>query len=347
MKKLMSVLLIVLSLTAILPASGCSSNKKVVNVYNWGEYIDTTIFTQFENETGIKVIYKTFESNEMMYSVLKSGGASYDVIIPSDYMIGRMISEEMLEPLDFNNIPNYSKLDPQYLGLAFDADNTYSVPYFWGYVGIVYNKKYVTEPVTSWDVLFDEKYSGQIIMFNNSRDAIGIGLKRLGYSFNTTDEAQITEAVDLLIEQQPLVQSYAMDEIYDKMIGEEAWLGPYYAGDASVMMSENSDLAFAVPDEGANMFVDSMCIPKGAANKENAEAFINYLCSTDITIQNMQVTGYGTPSLEAYNALDEETKNNKMLFPDKDVLARCEVYDNLPEDILSLYDEQWVKLKVK
>jgi len=346
LKKVSCIVLAAAMLLAVL--SGCSSDsgeKRVVNVYNWGEYIDMDVLDMFEDQTGIEVNYKTFENNEAMYAVLKSGGANYDVVIPSDYMISRMIDEDMLQPINFENVPNYDLLDESYLGLEFDPDNTYSVPYTWGTVGLIYNTTMVGEEITSWKSLFDEKYAGQILMFDNSRDAFGIALKILGYSFNTTDESQINEAYDLLEQQKPLVQAYVMDQIFDKMCGGEAAIAPYYAGDYLTMVAENPDLAYCAPVEGANIFVDSMCIPKSAENKDEAEEFINFMCSTEVALMNSEFTGYGTPSAGAYAQLDEESRNNTVLYPTDDVISNCESFLNLPEEILKLYNDLWVKLK--
>ncbi|MBQ1351796.1 MAG: ABC transporter substrate-binding protein [Oscillospiraceae bacterium] len=331
--------------------AGCGGSSNVVNVYNWGEYIDESIFDEFEEETGIHVNYSTFETNEALYSTLKSGGSSYDVIIPSDYMISRMIQEDMLEPLDFSNIPNAAKIDLSQFNikpevLSYDPDGTYSVPYSWGSVGIIYNTTKVTGPVDSWSVLFDEANKGQVLMFNNSRDAIGLALKYLGYSLNTTDESQIKEATDLLIQQKEagIVQAYVMDQIFEKMISGESAIGPYYAGDAITMISENPDLAFCSPKEGTNLFLDAMCIPKGAENKDNAEAFINFMCKPEIMVRNADVTGYCVPSIEAYNLLDDDLKNSTIAYPPADRIANMEIFTNLPEDTLALYDSEWSRL---
>ena len=324
-----------------------ASFEKVVDVYNWGEYIDESLLDAFEQETGITVNYYTFSTNEEMYAKLKSGGATYDVIIPSDYMISRMIQEDMLEQIDYENIPNFTNIDDLYVNPDYDPENLYSVPYMWGTVGIVYNTTMVTGPVDSWSVLFDEQYAGQILMFDNSRDAFGIALKYLGYSANTTDEAQLREACDLLIQAKPLFQAWVMDQIFDKMAGNEAALGPYYAGDAITMIDENPDLAFVVPKEGSNIFVDAMCIPKGAQHKENAEAFINYLCGDDAAVANAEYIGYSTPSKTAYALLPDEIKNDEIIYPPQNVLEKCESYINLPDETLALYDSLWVGLKSK
>lgn len=340
-------------LTALLSACGGtgSASKGVVNVYNWGEYIsdgtDGTldICEEFEKQTGIKVNYQVFDSNESMYAMLASGGASYDVIIPSDYMISRMIEEDMLEQLNFDNIPNYSDIDPALKNPEYDPDGLYSVPYMWGTVGIIYNTSMISDPVEGWGSLFDPAYSGQILMFDNSRDAIGIALKALGYSYNTTDPAQIQQAVDLLIEQKPILQGYVMDQIFDKLEGGEAAIGPYYAGDFVTMHANNPDLAFCLPKEGSNLFVDAMCIPKGAENKDNAEAFINFMCTTDAGLANCEAIGYSTPLLSVRDALPAEISGDRVAYPSDEVLATCETFKNLPQNILELYDSEWLRLK--
>ena len=353
MKKTLALLLAAAMLTAVLSACGGtgSASKGVVNVYNWGEYIsdgtDGTldICEEFERQTGIKVNYQVFDSNESMYAMLASGGASYDVIIPSDYMISRMIEEDMLEQLNFDNIPNYSDIDPALKNPEYDPDGLYSVPYMWGTVGIIYNTSMITEPVEGWGSLFDPAFSGQILMFDNSRDAIGIALKALGYSYNTTDPAQIQQAVDLLIEQKPILQGYVMDQIFDKLEGGEAAIGPYYAGDFVTMHANNPDLAFCLPKEGSNLFVDAMCIPKGAENKDNAEAFINFMCTTDAGLANCEAIGYSTPLLSVRDALPAEISGDSVAYPSDAVLATCETFKNLPQNILELYDSEWLRLK--
>ena len=330
------------------PPNGNSSDppeSTVVNVYNWGEYIDEDMIDLFEQETGITVNYQTFESNEQLYGILSFGGVNYVVIIPSDYMASRLIEEDMLEPLNFDNIPNIEKIDPQYLNLEYDPENLYTVPYSWGTTGIIYNSSVITEEVDSWGILFDEQYSGQILMFDNPRDAMGIALLYLGYNVNTTDEAELNAAFDLLQEQRPILQAYVMDQIFDKLESGEAAVGPYYAGDYFTMLENNPDLVFCLPKEGSNYFVDVMCIPKGAENKDNAEKFINFMCRTDVALANMDVTGYSTPSKEAFDSLDDEMKNDPIMFPDEETLARCQVFKNLPKDVLEMYDNFWLTLK--
>ncbi|MCI2056867.1 MAG: spermidine/putrescine ABC transporter substrate-binding protein [Oscillibacter sp.] len=351
MKRIVSVLLAVMMVSTLLTGCGDSADKYPngeVNVLNWGEYIDEDVIPEFEEEYGIKVNYKVCSDNETLYSTLSGGGSDYDVIVPSDYMISRLISEGMLEKLDFSNIPNFSDVDAKFLNPAYDATGEYSVPYMWGTVGIIYNTTMVNGDITSWSALFDKQYAGQVLMINNPRDAIGVALKYLGYSYNTTDKSQIKEATDLLIQQKEdgIVQAYVMDEIFDKMEGGEAAIGVYYAGDYLTMLENNPDLAFVVPSEGSNYFVDAMCIPKGASNKENGEKFINFMCSTDVGKDNCESIGYSSPLMSVKDALDPEISGNPVAYPSDEVLASCEQFINLPADILEFYDSEWLRLKV-
>lgn len=336
--------LLVVSACAVLTSCGSKATNGVVNVCNWGEYIDEDLLTEFTKQTGIKVNYDTCSDNESLYSILSSGSADYDVIIPSDYMISRLISEGMLEKLDYDNIPNFQYIDDEYRNLEYDPTNEYSVPYTWGTVGIIYNTTMVDYVPDSWSVLWDESLSGQILMFSNSRDALGIALKYLGYSQNTTNEAEITAATDKLLEQKPLVQSYVMDQIFDKLEGGEAAVGPYYAGDAITMIAENPDLAFAFPKEGTNLFVDAMCVVAGAENKSNAEAFINFMCDPANMANNIEYIGYSSPSSDARVLLSDELKNSPIAYPSADILANTETFINLPQSTLDLYDSEWVRL---
>ena len=321
-----------------------------INVFNWGVYIsdgeDDSFETvkEFEELTGIKVNYSTYATNEELYSKLKGGGADYDVIIPSDYMVGRFIEEDMIEKLDFNNIPNIKHTMEDFKHLEYDPSGEYSVPYMWGTVVIIYNTKYVTEPVDSWEILWDEQYSGKIIMFQNSRDSMGIALKKLGYSLNTTNVAELEEAADELIKQKPLVQGYHMDEIFNKLGSNEAYLAPYYAGDAMTMIADNPDLAAAYPKEGTNRFVDAICIPKGSKNKEAAEMFINFLCEPEVSAANAEYTEYCTPNSEAYELLDDEIKNNPITYPNEEILNNTEVFISLPQNINKKIDELWTQI---
>ncbi len=322
-----------------------------LNVYNWGEYISDggddsmNVIKEFEELTGINVNYTMFATNEEMYTKLKSGGANYDVIIPSDYMIGRMIEEDMLAPLNYDNIPNMQYIGDQYKGLEYDPTDAYSVPYMWGVVGVIYNTTMVDGEVDSWDILWDEQYAGDILMFNNSRDAYAIASFRLGYSINPQSPEEVAEATALLKEQKAVVQMYVMDEIFDKMEGGEAAVAPYYAGDAITMMEENEDLAFAIPKEGTNYFVDAMCIPATSQNKEAAEMFINFMCETDISAANAEYIGYSTPQVLAWEALPDEIKNNPIAYPSEEVLANTETFTVLSDSINEEMDAGWNDVK--
>lgn len=345
MKRLIPIIIAAALIAGVFSGCGGEGKNGSVNVYNWGEYIDEDIRGQFEEDTGIKVNYKTFESNEQLYSVLKQGGVSYDVIMPSDYMISRLISEDMLEKLDFSNIPNISLIDEGLLNMEYDPTGEYSVPYASGTVGIIYNSSVIKDEITSWGALFDEDYSKQIIMIDNSRDAMGIALKYLGYSQNTTDTDELNEAYELLVAQKPLLQAYVMDQVFDKLESGEAAIGAYYAGDYLTMLESNPDLRFVIPEEGSNRFVDCMCVPKGAKNKENAEIFINYMCQTSVSLKNAEYIGYTSPNTEAKELIELDDDAMAIMYPDADILDRCELFINLPQDILDLYDELWVKLK--
>lgn len=323
--------------------------KITLNVYNWGEYISNgsegslDVIRAFELLTGIKVNYTNYATNEDMYAKFKAGSTSvYDIVIPSDYMIGKMIDENMIEKLDFNNIPNFKYIDEAYKNPDFDPQNEYSVPYTWGTVGIIYNTKYVTEEEAStWDILWNEKYSGEILMFSNSKDAFAIALAKLGYSMNTTNEDEIRAAADLLRKQKPLVQTYVMDQIFDKMQLEEAWIAPYYAGDAMTMIDNNPNLAFAFPKESSNIFIDSICIPKGSKNKEAAEAFINFLCEIEVMTANCEYICYSTPSSEARKCLSPEMRESKIAYPDVEIIERFESFVNLPKETNELVIRLW------
>lgn len=321
-----------------------------INVYNWGEYVanDSVNFLDvnkdFEALTGIKVNYTLFSSNEELYTKLRSGGANYDLIVPSDYMIGKMISEGMLQKLNFDNIPNYKYIDEKYKNANFDPNNEYSVPMYWGVVGIIYNTTMVDEEdLTGWDILWNEKYAGNMLMFSNSRDAFALSLLDLGYDFNTTNPEEIQEAAEHLREQKPLVQAYVMDEIYDKMEGGEAAIAPYYNGDAVLMMDVNEDLDFFLP-ENTSIFIDSMCIPTGAKNKEAAEMYINYMCESTVAAANSYYVGYSTPHMGAMELLDEELVENEIAYPDEELIASLDAFLTLPSEASTLTDELWTDI---
>ena len=349
-KRLISLLLALVLLFAL--AQPAFAAREEITVYNWGQYIsDGTddsldVIAAFEEETGIHVNYITFDSNESMYTKLKTGGASYDVIIPSDYMIAKLIEEDMLEPLDFSNIPNYVGIDEAFRDQAYDPENTYSVPYTWGTVGLIYNRQYVSdEDAQSWSCLWNSKYAGKILMFDNPRDAFAIAESILGYSLNTTDEAELRQCADLLAQQKPVLQAYVMDQIFDKMQRGEAWIAPYYAGDYLTMVEENPDLGFSHPQEGYNIFIDAMCIPKGCQNKAGAEAFINYLCRPDISAANLDYIGYSTPISAAKEYMDEEVISSPVSYPDDETLARSESFSALPVQATQTMNDLWLTVK--
>jgi len=337
---------------SLMGGAAAKDEAVTINVYNWGQYIsDGTdgyidVNAAFTEATGIKVNYMTFDSNETMYTKLKTGGASYDVIIPSDYMIARLIQEDMLLPLNYDNIPNAQKVMPAYRGMPHDPEDKYSVPYTWGCTGIIYNTKFVDEAdVGSWELLWNEKYKGKILMFDNPRDAFGVAEFRLGYDVNTTDPQLLQNCADLLLEQKPLVQGYVMDQIYDKMEHEEAWIGVYYAGDFLQMQQENENLAFCYPEEGFNLFVDAMCIPTCCQNKDAAEAYIDFLCRPDVCGENLEYLGYSVPIEGAVDYMDPEMTSNPVAYPDEATLTRGQAYLNLPAETSQQMDSLWLKVK--
>lgn len=349
-KRVVSVamcLLIVVGGSAYYIYTGNIKSDNELYVYNWGEYIDPEVIQMFEKETGIKVHYEEFETNEEMYTIVATGARDYDVICPSDYMVQKMIQNDLLAELDYDNIPNIDNIGSQYLKSAegFDPGNRYCVPYCWGTVGIMYNKKMVDEPVTSWSILFDEKYKGQILMQNSVRDAYCVGLKYLSYSLNSMNEDELKEATDLLIKQKPLVQAYVVDQVRDKMIKNAAALGVIYSGEAIYMQRENENLEYVVPDEGSNVWVDGWVITKNSKHKEAAEAFINYMCDPEIALMNFNEITYSTPNTAARELIeDEDIRNSEIAFPDESILGRCEVYNYLGTKGDELYDSYWTRV---
>ena len=347
----------VLLVTLIVTGRSVKSDR-VVNVCSWGEYIDEELITRFEEETGIRVNYQTAESNEALYSLIKMGGADFDVIVPSDYMIARLIEEDMLAELDYDNIPNFDLIDDTYKHLSYDPENKYTVPYAWGTLGIIYNTAMVSEPITSWSAMFDPQYAGQVLMINNSRDAIGAALLSLGYSLNTTDESQLEEAFNLIKQAKDngVYQAFVMDEVFGKMEGGNAAIAMYYAGDYLTMLENNEDLAFVIPEEGSNWFVDAMCVLKSSQHKDEAEEWINFIASTDANLANMDYIWYASPNTEAleeYPAYYQEVNDEELdpelyeiMAPSEETLARCELYENLPKATLRLYDSLWTRLGI-
>ena len=360
MKKLLCFALL---LGLLFSLSGCQEaavdDRVTINVYNWGQYISEgddgciDVIAEFEKAyPNIRVNYVIFDSNETMYTKMAGGGITVDVIIPSDYMVGRLISENMLLPLDFANIPNAANIDPNFQNPSYDPEGKYSVPYAWGTVGIIYNTKYVDpQDVESqgWKVLWDKKYADKILMFDNSRDAFAIAQCILGYDMNTTDKTQLQACAQLLEQQRPVVQQYIMDQVFDLMENEEAWLAPYYAGDYLTMADENENLAFYLPQEqGFNLFTDAMCIPTCAEHKAEAETFINFLCDPEIAGGNMDWICYSTPLSEESGVkeyMDPEMAYHPVSYPDDQVLAKGTGYLNLPRETTRYMDSLFMKVR--
>ena len=354
MKKFIALLLCgILTATAL---TGCGSSSAAgengeVIVYNWGEYIDPETLTMFEEETGIKVVYDEFETNEIMYPKVEAGSSAYDVVCPSDYMVQKMIENDLIQELDYDKIPNAKEnIGAQYYeqAAAYDPGNKYCVPYCWGTVGILYNKTMVDEPIDSWSVLWDPKYKDSILMQDSVRDAFGVTLKYLGYSLNSTDLDELNEAKNLLIKQKPLVQAYVVDQVRDKMIGNEAAIGVIYSGEAIYTQKENPNLEYVIPKEGSNIWIDSWVIPKNAEHKENAEKFINFLCRPDIALKNFEYITYSTPNEAARELIEDESiRNSKIAFPDASELSGCETFKFLGDKNDAVYNELWREVKSK
>lgn len=333
-----------------------------INVYNWGEYIPDgseegvlNLNAEFTKLTGITVNYSTYATNEELYAKLKGGGSTYDIIIPSDYMISRMIKENMLEPLDKSNIPNFANIMDKFKSSEYDPGSKYSVPYTWGTVGIIYNVQKLEElgvpAPTKWSDLWDERLKGEILMQDSVRDAFMVALKELGYSMNTTDVGELEEAKKLLLAQKPLVQAYVVDQVRDKMLNGEAAVGVIYSGELLYLQEEaetldlDYDLEYVLPKEGTNLWIDSWVIPDNAKNKENAEKWINFLCRPDIAVKNFEYITYATPNKAAFEILDPEYQENKSVFPDTDELENSEVYSYLGTEADDLYNALWKEVK--
>lgn len=349
-------------IVAVVLLTGATYSQPVVNVCSWGEYIDEDLITQFEDQTGIRVNYQTAESNEALYSLLKSGGADYDVIVPSDYMISQLIEEGMLEELDYSQIPNFSNIDQRFRNLPYDPDNRYTVPYSWGTLGLIYNANMVEEEPTGWGALYDDQYAGSVLLINNSRDALGAALLHLGYSVNTTDEGEIREAFALIADasRRGVFQGKVMDQVFQKMEGGNAAIATYYAGDYLSMLDNQADgvdLRYVIPEEGANWFVDAMCVLKDAPHYDNAMKWINFIASTDANLANMYYIGYASPNkdaLEQYPDYYREREEGEELDPElyeimaapPEVLERCEMYLVLPPATRALYNNLWIELGI-
>lgn len=354
MKKITSIIMAALILcTAVIITTGCKSKyNSEINVYNWGEYISRgeegslDVIADFEEKYNIKVNYTNFDTNEAMYNILKTSNSPYDVIIPSDYMISKLIEEDMLLEIDFNNVPNYKYIMEDYKDQPFDPENKYSVPYSWGVTALVYNKDMVKEKVDSWNILWDEKYKGEILMFDNSRDAMAIATQVAGLNAEEVTIESIDKGAEKLKEQNPLVKMYVMDKIFTQMEGNQAAVAPYYAGDIITMMSNNEALNYALPKEGSNLFIDSMCIPKSSQNKEGAEKFINFMLEGEVGKANVEYIGYSTPNKATFDLLGEDIRNNELFYPSEEYLDKCYTFSNLPDKVYDHMQEEFLKAKV-
>ena len=357
MRRLVSVFLaclgaLLLPVGALAQDGGAAPDRGVtINVYNWGEYIangtdgSMDVNAEFTRRTGIRVNYTTFDSNESLYSKLAGGGADYDVIVPSDYMVSKLIDEDMLAQLDFGNIPNFQYVDQQFRNPDYDPDNRYSVPYTWGVVGVFYNTDHIQE-VTSWESLWDDEYAGKILMFDNPRDSFAIAQFLLGQNVNTIDPEDWQAAAELLKQQRPILQGYVMDQIFDKMENGEAWIAPYYAGDAAILVDNSENISFAVPEEGTNFFVDAACVPRTSDHQAEAEEYINFLCDPEIAGANMDYVGYSTPETAAKEYIDPEVAKSPLHYPSQETLSRTQVFVNLPGETAQLVDSLWAEVKM-
>ncbi len=351
--RMIKIFLLSLFSISLLLSAGCGNSAEGKNgeviVYNWGEYLDPETIRLFEDETGIKVIYDEFETNEVMFPKVEAGATEYDVICPSDYMIQKLLENDLLAELDFDNIPNAkANIGKQYWeqSTEFDPENKYSVPYCWGTVGILYNKTMVEEPVDSWSILWDEKYKDNILMQDSVRDAFMVGLKLNGYSMNSTDAGELETAKNALIQQKPLVQAYVVDQVRDKMIGNEAAIGVIYSGEAIYTQRENPDLEYVIPKEGTNVWIDSWVIAKNAPNKENGEKFIDFMCRPDIALMNFEYITYSTPNDAARELIeDDDIRNSSIAFPDLTQYQNLETFRYLGEEADQIYNELWKEIK--
>lgn len=342
MKKIM---LLIIPIIMVFAFTGCNNAATTtLNIYNWGDYIDPDVIRDFEQEYSIRVNYEEFATNEEMLAKIQAGGTAYDVIFPSEYMIESMIQRGLLEELNFENLSNYENIGDQFKGLSYDPDNKYSVPYLWGTLGIVYNTTKVDDVVDSWDILWNDKYRGQIIMLDSPRDTIGITLIKLGYSLNTTNPNELEEAKQELMRQKPLVRSYEIDTYKGQMIAGEAAMALAWSGDAMLLMDENEDLEYSIPNEGTNLWFDAMAIPTTSQNKEEAELFINFMMRPEIAARNTEYIMYSTPNVGALEYLPDEIVENEFLYPKGNIKALGEVFKDLGE-FTTEYDRVWTEIK--
>lgn len=347
MKKFNLVFLSMLMITLMFALTGCGGEaKETLSVYNWGDYMDDSLISEFEAKYNIKVDYQTFATNEDMYYKIQQDPSSFDIIFPSDYMIEKMAKEGLLAEIDYNNIPNYANVGENFKGLDYDPDNKYSVPYLWGTLGIIYNSKLVNGTIDSWDVLWDPQYKGEILMYDSVRDTVGVSLKRLGYSINSTNLDELEKAKAELIKQKPLVRGYVGDNIKDMLISEEAAIGVGYSGEVMYMMQNNPNLRYVIPKEGTNLWFDAMAIPAGAKNKKNAELFINFMLEAESGKKNVEYMGYCTPNTKTLELIGKEFYAESNTYPDDETIKNSEVFIDVA-DFLKEYNRIWTEIKVQ
>ena len=355
MKKIISILMaLVIVCLSVGSLAGCSGDEKgEVNVYFWAEYMALgqdglkNVVDEFEKETGIKVNLTTYDTNEELYNMLKQSNVSYDVICPSDYMVAKLVKENMLQPINFDNVPNYQYIIDKFKNLPCDPDSKYSVCYSWGVTAMVYNKTKVKTVPKDWDALWDKSLKGEVLMFNNSRDAMAIAMQQCGINPATFTKADIDKAVVKLKEQKPILKKYVMDQVFNEMEGDQSALAPYYAGDIAVMMEENENLDYCLPASGSNLFYDAMCIPTCSENKGNAEAFINFMEKPEIAAENCKYLRYGTPNSKAPDYLDDSIKNSELTFPSEEYLKKCYIFENIDDDVFNYMQTKFVDLQAE
>lgn len=341
-----SLLLFILSV--FMGCGNSTKNGETLTILNYGKYFDPEALKLFEEETGIQVDYEEYESPEEMYTKYKAGSIDYDLLCTSDYMIQKLIGEGEVLEINYDSIPNYQNISQSIIdaSAAFDPTHCYTLPYFYGTVGILYNTDEVNAKETdTWNVLWDEKYGGKIIMENSVRDCFLVPLKQLGYSLNSTDKTKLNEALQMLTEQKPLVYAYFVDETGDEMAAGNAALSVVYSGEAAYAQSLADNLAYSVPKEGSNLWIDSWFIPKTCKNQKNAEKFLDFLCREDIAAMNFDYVYYATPNTAVYDNLEDSVKNDTTIFPDQATIDNCEVYIALDEESTNLYNQLWKELK--
>ncbi|SEO60854.1 PotD/PotF family extracellular solute-binding protein [Paenibacillus sp. OV219] len=348
----MMVLVVLLAFALMYGASALNSSQgysgaNTLTIYNWGDYIDPELITEFEKESGLKVIYSTFDSNEAMMTKIEQGGTTYDISVPSEYAISKMKEENLLLPIDKSKLPNLKYIDPRYMNLSFDPNNEYSIPYFWGTVGIVYNPELVKGiDFKSWNDLWNTSLHNQILLVDGAREVIGFGLNSLHYSLNDTNEEHLQQAKNKLKELTPNVKAIVGDEIKLLLANEEAAVGVVWSGDAAEIIDENDKLTYVVPEEGSNLWFDNIVIPKTAKNVEGAHKFINFMLDPEHAAQNAEYVGYATPNKRALELLPEDISSDERFYPSPEVTAKLEVYRNLGKRMLSHYNDLFLEFKM-